>query len=66
MPRDEYLYGPKQAEKNRTQFGYVTAKLIEEGGDESVGGWSFMLTDTFDQTKAPGTQDINQTIQLYK
>lgn len=62
MPRDEYLYGPKQAEKNKAQFSYVTAKLVEDGGHEFQGGWSYMMTDTFDQTKAPGEMKLNLEI----
>lgn len=48
------IYGTKKAEENRAQFAYVTAKLVADGGDEFEGGFSYLLTDTYDQTSAPG------------
>lgn len=58
MPRDELLYGPKTADQNRSQFAYVTAKLVKDGGDEFEGGFSYLITDTYDQTSAPGETQI--------
>lgn len=53
-PQEDFIYGPRTARRHMAQFAYVTAHLVKSGGDEFVGGHSYLATDTFDQRNAPG------------